>query len=83
MPADGMLFANGHLAGRTFIVDLREPLAPKLVTSFTDMTGYGHPHSFLRLPNGHVLASFQHAHQHGGDVQFGSSGGLVEIDSQG
>jgi 56kDa selenium binding protein (SBP56) len=83
MPASGMLFANDHYAGRTFIFDLRDPLHPKVATSFTDMEGYMHPHSYLRLPNGHVLATFQHAHH--GDVEghTGTSGGLVEIDDQG
>src|SRR5271165_7697790 len=57
MSASGMLFANDHLAGRTFIFDVRNPLHPKLVTSFTDMDGYGHPHSYVRLPNGHVLVT--------------------------
>ena len=78
MPASGMLFANDHDAGRSFIFDLRDPLHPQVATSFTDMAGYMHPHSYLRLPNGHVLATFQHAHH--GD---GASGGLVEIDDQG
>jgi hypothetical protein len=63
MPASGMLFANDHDAGRTFVFDVRDPLRPKVATSFTDMGGYMHPHSYLRLPNGNVLASFQHAHQ--------------------
>ena len=62
MPASGMLFANDHDVGRTFIFDVRDPLQPKIVTSFTDMAGYMHPHSFARLPNGNVLATFQHAH---------------------
>jgi hypothetical protein len=87
MPASGMLFANDHEAGRTFIFDVRDGLHPKIVTSFTDMDGYMHPHSYLRLPNGHVLATFQHTHhdmQHDmSDVQMGGSGGLVEIDDQG
>ena len=82
MPASGMLFANDHDVGRTFIFDVRDPLHPKTVTSFTDMAGYMHPHTFLRLPNGHVLATFQHAH-HNTEGQMGSSGGLVEIDDQG
>ena len=81
MPASGMLFANDHNAGRTFIFDVRDPLHPKVATSFTDMGGYMHPHSFLRLPNGHVLATFQHAHH--GDGHTNPSGGLVEIDDQG
>jgi hypothetical protein len=83
MPAGGMLFANDHLAGRTFIFDVRNPLSPKIETSFTDMAGYMHPHSYLRLPNGHVLASFQHAHHDMVEGQMGGSGGLVEIDDQG
>src|SRR5580693_7537468 len=83
MPASGMLFANDHDAGRTFIFDVRDPLHPKTVTSFTDMAGYMHPHSYLRLPNGHVLASFQHIHHGESEGQMGGSGGLVEIDDQG
>src|ERR1051326_4024222 len=39
MPASGMLFANDHYAGRTFIFDVRDPLHPKTVTSFTDRDG--------------------------------------------
>jgi hypothetical protein len=83
MPASGMLFANDHDAGRTFIFDLHDPLQPGLAASFTDMAGYMHPHSYLRLPNGHVLVSFQHsqASMHSGLV--GRTGGLVEIDDDG
>lgn len=83
MPASGMLFANDHEAGRTFIFDVRDPLHPKIVTSFTDMAGYMHPHSYLRLPNGHVLATFQHAHHGASAEPMGKTGGLVEIDDQG
>lgn len=82
MPASGMLFANDHVAGRTFIFDVRDPLHPTIVTSFTDMAGYMHPHSFVRLPNGHVLVTFQHEH-HGGAASTGKTGGLVEIDDSG
>jgi hypothetical protein len=89
MPASGMLFANDHLAGRAFIFDVRDALHPKIVTSFTDMDGYAHPHSYLRLPNGNVLAAFQHmqhaGHAAGGEIdnQMGQSGGLVEINDEG
>lgn len=83
MPASEMLFANDHDAGRTFIFDVHDPLHPKVATSFTDMAGYMHPHSYLRLPNGHVLATFQHAHHGAGSGEAGESGGLVEIDDQG
>jgi hypothetical protein len=81
MPASGMLFANDHYAGRTFIFDVRDALHPKVATSFTDMDGYMHPHSYLRLPNGHVLATFQHMHH--GDGDMATTGGLVEIDDAG
>jgi 56kDa selenium binding protein (SBP56) len=83
MPASGMLFANDHNAGRTFIFDVRDPLHPKIATSFTDMAGYMHPHSYLRLPNGNVLATFQHLHHGGSEGQMDKTGGLVEIDDQG
>ena len=83
MPASGMLFANDHFAGRTFIFDVRDPLHPRVSTSFADMDGYMHPHSFLRLPNGHVLASFQHAHHDHAQEEMATTGGLVEIDDTG
>ena len=83
MPASGMLFANDHDAGRTFIFDVRDPLHPKIAASFTDMAGYMHPHSYLRLPNGHVLATFQHAHDSMNPEALGKHGGLVEIDDTG
>lgn len=83
MPANGMLFANDHDVGRTFILDVRDPLRPSVVTSFNEMGGFAHPHSYLRLPNGNVLATFQHDHvtMHSGSR--GKSGGLVEIDDRG
>lgn len=92
MPASGMLFANDHNANRTFVFDLRDPLHPKLATTFRDLAGFAMPHSFLRLPNGHVLASFQQrrsgqdmASMHGmsGMDGAGLNGGIVEIDDSG
>jgi len=83
MPESGMLFANDHDVGRTFIFDVRDALHPKIVTSFSDMAGYMHPHSYLRLPNGNVLATFQHAHHAAPNDAGGKSGGLVEIDDHG
>ncbi|MBV9573452.1 MAG: hypothetical protein JOY93_05320 [Acidobacteriales bacterium] len=83
MPASGMLFANDHDAGRTFIFDVRDALHPTVAASFTEMAGYMHPHSFQRLPNGHVLATFQHTHHGSAEGNMGMSGGLVEIDDRG
>ena len=88
MPASGMLFANDHDVNRTIIFDLRDPLHPKVAASFTDLAGFAKPHSFVRLPNGNVLASFQHvagaAHHPGMAMPAGiGGGGLVEIDDAG
>jgi hypothetical protein len=83
MPASGMLFANDHDVGRTFIFDVNDPLHPKVVTSFTDMAGYMHPHSFVRLPDGNVIATFQHAMGRRDSGKLGATGGLVEINDRG
>lgn len=92
MPASGMLFANDHNANTSFIFDLRDPLRPKLAGTFKDMAGFAMPHSFLRLPNGNVLAAFQQkrgAHDMTGMHDMSGmegkelTGGLVEIDDRG
>ena len=92
MPASGMLFANDHDANRTFIFDLRDPLHPKIGTTFKDMAGFAMPHSFLRLPNGHVLATFQQRrtahdmtamHDMSGMDGAELTGEIVEIDDTG
>jgi hypothetical protein len=78
MPAGGELWANGFAAGRTFRFDLRDPTRPRLAGAFADAGPFSHPHSFARLPNGHVLGAFQH--RAGVDS---AAGGLVELDSTG
>jgi hypothetical protein len=81
MPEGGVLLANAFGSGRTHVFDLRQPLAPRLVTSFGDLEGYSHPHTYVRLPNGHALATFQYEGAHGGKASPG--GGLVEFDQRG
>ena len=83
MPASGMLFANDHDAGQTVVFDVRDPLHPKVAAEFGDLGGYSRPHSFLRLPNGHVLASFQHVAGGMDHAAMVMGGGLVEIDDAG
>ena len=78
MPAGGELWANGFAAGRTYRLDLRDPTRPRLAGAFADAGPYGHPHSFARLPNGHVLGAFQHR-----TAEDSAAGGLVELDSTG
>ena len=50
----GFLFANGFESGKSFIFDLRDPLRPTVVKAFDELQGFMHPHSFVRLPSGHV-----------------------------
>jgi len=75
---DGILFANGFGAGRTFRFDVNQAASPKLLGSFTTVGGYSFPHSFVQLAGGHLLGTFQ---------GYGSTntppGGLVELDRQG
>ena len=80
MPQDGFLLANAFESGRTMVFDLREPLHPALAASFGDLDGYMHPHTYVRLANGHVLATFQY---HGGHGPKSDGGGLVEFDERG
>jgi hypothetical protein len=94
MPADDHLLANGFGAGRTWLFDLSEPRAPKIMASFGDLAGFSHPHSYIRLPNGNVLATFQYLADssspasvagHDGMSMGGHhvTGGLVEMDERG
>ncbi len=96
MPANGHLLANGFHAGRTWLFDLSEPLHPRILTSFGDIAGYSHPHTYARMTNGHVLTTFQyravpgememhHAsdpHSMADSVEH-TTGGLVEMDERG
>lgn len=86
LPADRQLFANGFAAGRSFVFDLSTPDAPRIAGEFGDVDGYSHPHSYLRLPNGNVLATFQMKHEGtrmraGGLVELTPGGALVRSSS--
>jgi hypothetical protein len=79
MPADRQLFANDFGSGESYIFDLSQPAAPRLVKRFGDVSGLMHPHSFWRLANGNVLSTFQMQH----DAQGMTAGGLVEMTPRG
>jgi hypothetical protein len=78
MTPAGTLFANLFAAGRTYLLDLHQPLAPRLLTSFDNFGAFSHPHSFVREPNGNILATFQQGGEHNS-----APGGLVELSPQG
>jgi hypothetical protein len=81
MPAGGILWANGFAAGRTFLFDLHDPVHPAIADAFDARGPFHHPHSYARLPNGHVLATFQQGAA--GEHAHGATGGLVEFDPGG
>src|SRR5689334_20646303 len=74
MPRGGFLLADAFESGQTSLFDLRQPLHPRLVTTYGAMHGFMHPHTYTRLPNGHVLATFQY---YGGHEPKSEGGGLV------
>jgi hypothetical protein len=77
-PAGAILFANGWGAGKTFIIDLVDPKRPRLAAQFAQISEYGFPHSYVRLPNGNVLATFQVKTK-----GYEPPGGLVELTATG
>ncbi|CAN5636360.1 hypothetical protein BH23GEM3_BH23GEM3_02690 [soil metagenome] len=79
MAGDGFFLANGFASGQTYIFDLSSPDQPRLAGQFGDLDGYSHPHSYVRLPNGNVLAAFQMRH----DDEGMAPGGLVELTPRG
>jgi hypothetical protein len=96
MPATQHLLANGFHAGRTWAFDLTDPRRPRILSSFGGLAGFSHPHTFVRLPNGHLLATFQYkadqtapAPTHGDHSDRATAGaahttgGLVELDERG
>ena len=79
MPADGRLFVNGFSSGKTFVFDMADPAVPRLDGEVGDVEGMMHPHSYLRLPGGNVLATFQMRHGESGN----RPGGLAELSPRG
>lgn len=77
-PANDVLYANDWLGNRTYVFDLRDPVHPRLARKFASVGALGYPHSFVYLPNGNTLATFQYS-----DGFNHAAGGLVEFDPQG
>lgn len=77
-PPDDMLYANDWLGNRTYVFDLHDPVHPRLARQFGSVSEFGYPHSFVHLPNGNTLATFQYS----GDFNH-AAGGLVEFNAEG
>ncbi len=78
LPPDDVLYANDRLADRTYAIDVRDPLHPRLVYHLADAGPFMYPHSFVYLSNGNTLATFQYT---GGFNR--APGGLVELGPRG
>lgn len=60
MPDGGRsLFANSFMTGRTYRFDFSDPLAPRIAGTIDSVAGLRLPHSYTRLADGNVLATFQ------------------------
>lgn len=79
MGPDRRLFVNGFGTGQSWVFDMSSPARPTIVKQFGELGGYAHPHSFIRLPNGNVLAMYQMQHGAAGM----RPGGLVELTRDG
>jgi hypothetical protein len=85
--ADRRVFASGLLTDRTFVFDLRQPLAGRLL--HVDEPAPGRklraPHAATTLPNGHVVVPCSDPAGYRGDPRqlLAEPGGLVELDADG
>lgn len=84
---DRRVFGSGLLTNRTFVFDLAQPLAARLVR--VDDPGperaYWAPHEYASLPNGHVVAACSERARYRGDPReiLGAPGGLLEFTADG
>ncbi|MEO8577659.1 MAG: hypothetical protein ABI556_13195 [Gemmatimonadales bacterium] len=79
LQSDGLLFADDFGLGRTFIFNLTDPSKPRLQTSFTTAGPFGWPHSYVRLPSGNRLVTYQFQ-----SSKFNTPpGGLAEVRADG
>ena len=78
-PNDRPLFANAFHAGRSFLLDLKNPLKPRIVGESDPVPGYHMPHSHYRLLDGRVLATLQF----GDEATPGRPGGIALFTPEG
>ena len=78
MGSGSTLFANDWGSGKTFIFDIKDRAKPRMAASFERAGDFIFPHSFARLPNGNVIATFQSIGE-----KYVPPGGLVELNDEG
>lgn len=78
MPDGTTLFANDWGTANNFVIDLADPRRPRIAATFDRAGDFSYAHSFARLPNGNVVATFQSI-----GASYAPPGGLVELDANG
>src|SRR5215203_1529749 len=79
LPTSGAFAANDFSGNKSFLIDYKTPLEPRLAGRFDPIPGGRKPHSFARLSNGHILATVQF----GDSTDAGNPGMLAEFDENG
>jgi hypothetical protein len=80
MPPGGRaMFANAFMAGRTYRFDFSDPRTPRVAGSVDSVPGLRSPHSYARLDNGDVVATFQF----GDGKTRGDPGGIAQLSPDG
>jgi hypothetical protein len=79
LPVGHPVFTSDYMTGQIFLVDVDNPLAPRVARRIDSVPGFRSPHSFARLQNGNVIVAMQF----GNKTVAGDPGGLVEFDATG
>jgi hypothetical protein len=79
LPAQSPFFANDYTGDKTFLIDFSNPPKPRLAGRVPAVPGGRRVHTLIRLPSGHLLATYQF----GDGKVTGDPGGLVEFDANG
>lgn len=75
LPRSGILFGNDFTVGTSHIFDTKaDPKKPTYKGFFTNQGDYSFPHTYVELPNGNILSTFQTKGEAGEVI-----GGLVEM----
>jgi hypothetical protein len=78
LPAKQPFFANDFFGDKSFLIDFSDPLHPKS-SGVARVPGTRRFHTFMRLPDGNVVATYQF----GDGKVTGDPGGLAEFDTKG
>lgn len=81
------LFANAHHHELNLLLDLADPMQPRIVRTLAPPPPFRFPHDFARLPNGNVIAGYLRSDgpspKPGDALVPGGHGGLAEYTAAG